>query len=239
MRWHTSALAVCASTALSVSGCPQTKRESDNAGRVSTTQLRIDNVAKSPIRIGVDQSATLGPTTATSGDAGVITDLTPLLEPGESFDLPISTGGIVTEVRLYAIPPEDVGDVRGPFTCRFDIGCTTAGGMRAVWTGAAIIHSGVNSAMLELANRSERTAFLLVGDETPAVPLLPLLPGESRFVAIPRAGTIAASVEVSAVVIDPNLGPRLAAAGNCGVLGVCHGGRVEFDGATVACEPIE
>lgn len=196
------------------------------APRAPTTLLVV-NGAQTAARVGIAQGTLSSP-----GDADVISDLTPLLQPGETAELPLEV--VATPLRFSAIALSSDGrNTLGPFACEVDLSCLSDRPVPVIWTGAEVICASLNRAIVWLSNESNSTAYLLIGDEQPALPLLPLSAGESRFAQLDS--NVAGGIQVRAVRFDPVLGPTLVAFTQCPLVGTCLTVRAAFDGNALDC----
>jgi hypothetical protein len=213
-----------------LAGCalPPDFTPNDQTGDAIVT---VVNSGQTAVRIGIDRSTSVG----AAQPAPTLTDLTPLLMPGESVMLTLPGLSSARTFDVFIIGPDSQADLLGPFPCRIDLSCFNADATQIIWTGSTVLCTGrLDQAVVELANQSDRTVYLLVEDEQPALPLLPLTPGESRFVELPRTG-LAGSFRVRAVSIGPILGPNILAFTDCSLFQTCAAARVQFDGQRLNC----
>lgn len=213
------------------SGCPRS-----GGGGTADETVVVLNAGQRAVRVGVARPPLFGGQAATAQSSDTITDLTPPLQPGESTTLlfPAMTTSETFNVFVTGI---DTGDeLLGPFSCRIDRACRDIEPPRLVWTGATVLCANLDQTVIELVNESSATAYLLIGDEQPALPTLPFAPGETRFTQLARTAGSANSARVRAVTINPILGPLEVAVTQCGFLQPCRTARVRFDGQFLECD---
>lgn len=230
-------LTLCCAAAL-ISGCPRTGGTGGNGntgGDSIDTSLSVTNASQAPVRIGIDRTSASSFIGVTSQPAGSITDLSNLLQPGESDTLPLTVIAAVEQFNVFVIEPSSSQQLLGPFPCRIDRVCLESSAARVIWTGTDVLFTDLNDAIVQLTNKSAATAYLLVGDEQPQLPLLPLSPGESRFLQVSRTAALGGTLQVRAVTFNPLVGPTVAAFTQCGLLRVCENLTVTFDGQSMTC----
>lgn len=229
MRSHFAAFALAAAALLSA-GCPAVPQDGGGGGIPSSTTLRVTNGGLSPVRVALDRASSAG---SGQGANPTITDLTEVLQPGESTSLDISGIRSSGAFNAYVVPAEAGATLLGPFGCQVDWTCGSDAPARLIWSGESVLCTGVETALLELVNLSDETAYLLVDDEQPALPLLPLAPGESRFASFESR---LSDVLVQAVVNDAVLGQTVVAFTRCARLRSCEVARVAYDGNALSCD---
>jgi hypothetical protein len=203
---------------------------SDGSGGLAT--LTIINASQSAVRIGIDRKQFYIWQPPETQSEPMITDLTPLLLPGESTTVSLPVTSLVEQFDVFVIGLENDSQPLGSFPCQIDRYCLNAGTARIVWTGETVLFTSADQTLIELTNDGTETLYLLVEDEEPVLALLPLNPGESRHLQLPRGP---GNFYVRAVRIDPLLGPILVAYTYCSLFDICQPAHVDFDGQTLIC----
>lgn len=225
MSWLRAVGLACGAAALAV-GC--VRPGGGGTPRQESLTLHLRNGARTAVRLGIDRN----PFTGAEGGSGSISDLTPLLQPGEEFDLPLALVTVPFRFDAYAIVAE-TDDLRGPFPCEVALVCMGAAAVPVIWTGSDVVCASQNRPIVSLKNESDTTVYLLVGDEQPALPLLPLAPGEARDTQLGE--NTVGGVMVRAVRFDAILGQTLVAFTQCPLVGSCVSIESVFDGSALTC----
>lgn len=210
------------------SGCA---RLGGGDAEVPSVTITILNGGQSAVRVAIDRSPSLATSQVSGGST--VTDLTPLVQPGDSTELELPLVATPLRFDAFAIVPSEDAQLRGPFRCEVDALCLGDRAVRAIWTGADLVCTSLDRPIAALHNGSDATVYLLVADEEPDLPLLPLSPGESRFTPLP-AGLVG-GVRVRAMRFDSTLGVTLIAFSQCPLVGTCLELSVVFDGRTLSC----
>ena len=191
-------------------------------GGAGEVTVRVCNGGLDDVRVGVDRTGT-----------GTVSQITPAIPPSGSarLTLTLTTG---RTFDAFARGAETGNEFAGPFPCTVDLFCGDPNETQLIWTGAEVLCTATDVAIVELVNESSETAFLLADDEQPQLPILPLLPGERRFVARP-AGAGQSSVLVRAFVDDPLRGLQLMDFVTCRVGVGCRPVRVRYADGGLLC----
>lgn len=192
-------------------------------GSSDEVTVRVFNGGLELVRLGFDR-----------GTTGTITELTPPIAPNDalSLDLPLAR---TRSFDVFVRGAETGNQFLGPFPCDIDIFCDDPNETHIIWTGSQVLCTSTGLSVIELLNDSAGTAFLLVDDEQPQLPILPLLPGERRFVAAVRSGGQASPL-IRVFVDDPLLGLRLVEFTRCRAELGCAPQVVRYDGQRIFCE---
>ncbi len=228
--WLIAGTAMIAAAGLWAAGCvPPAPRNS-----LPVESLKIVNAGRADVRVALDRSRSLGVAQPSGQAAPLITDITPQLTPGDSVTLDLSDLSAAETFEAYVLVDGD-DDLRGPFACRIDLACGNADATSVIWTGSEVLCTGrIDVAVVELVNGSDASVYLLAEDEQPALPLLPLAPGESRFVQVARpAGS--AGIFVQAVEVTPIFGASVVDFTSCRLAQSCRSTTVRFDGRVLDC----
>ena len=184
--------------------------------------MLVFNGGLDDVRVGIDRSG-----------AGTISQITPLVPPNGKTRLTLTLNR-GRAFDAFARGAETGNEFAGPFACAVDLFCGDPNETQLIWTGEEVLCTGTAVVIVELLNESSDTAFLLVEDEEPQLPILPLLPGERRFVSRPQ-GAGPSGVLIRAFVDDPLLGLRLTDFVTCRASVGCRPVRVGYGDEGLRC----